>query len=278
MKIHIKTKKAPAPENEEVQEMSEDEEPETNRGIYYWHFRLTLSQEEATEESRAKEMHPRRLRANCQYLIDKICDLYIKPKYRKTWTAVIEYYDSKGEYTKPHLHFNFISEKSRDTMIKPIKAAYLENEGETLIGNKMFSLKPATFIDHDKWFRYALKQLPSLDSKLNLTPLENHNGALEDMRQRAHDQWIIGCEVNQSKASHKQTKEERYDRIVRFIEKPKKPTSILEITLGITNFYIKEKSPINSNTIQGYTLTYALTNGIISVLEFSKKIEKKILE
>ena len=187
----------------DAEDAEEAEEAEIKRGIYYWHFRLTLSQDCTTEESRKNsgDHSMKNLRRKSLWAIDKFKELYIKRKHADDWTAVIELYDSKGEYTKPHLHFNFISEKSRDTMIKPIKAAYLEENGETLIGNEMYSLKPATFIDDNKWFRYGYKQLPCLDHPLNLTPKRNHKGIKnqERMYQRAHDQWIIGCEVNQKK-------------------------------------------------------------------------------
>ncbi|AXH78376.1 MAG: hypothetical protein [Circular genetic element sp.] len=269
---------------EDLSEGEEDDE-EDPRGYYFWHFRLTLSQDCTTEESRKKLHAPTLLRKKCRPYINKILELYVKRSERKYWTACIEYYNDKGEYTKPHLHFNFTSHHVRDTMIRPLDLIHEAQVGFPLrgSGNAYFSLKPCAEVNYDKWRRYALKQLPTgPENTLNLTPAINHGG-LENqtkMWQRAHDQWILGCEVNQSKASHKKTKEERYDRIERFLKKNKEfppPTTIPAVALGIIEFYIKEKSPVNSNTIQGYTTTYCLKEGLLSVATLSENIAKKIM-
>jgi hypothetical protein len=46
----------------------------------------------------------------------------------------------------------------------------------------------------------------------------------------------------------------------------------LDIILGIQEIYLKEKRPINNQTIKGYSLTYMLTKGIVSKEKNAKNI------
>jgi hypothetical protein len=126
-----------------------------------------------------------------------------------------------------------------------------------------------TSIDDDRFYRYPLKQLESLDSPLNPTPPRQ---GLEILRQVALAQWKLGCEASQSKQVPREPAPDLYSRMCCKIEKPENPTTKYAVALGMLEFYLKENRPTNNQAIQGHIKTYCLQNGIISKEDFVKNL------
>ena len=263
----------------EAPEESEDEADETIRnGYYYYSLRLHFDEDPCTEESIEKggEHSATNLKKQAQPFIDKILELYVHGQWKHRWIAGIERKDKCGFYARPHLHFNFVSSTVKPTIQAELRRLHLVVQQCQLKGNNMYSLQQHVLIN-DEWWRYPLKQFSKLRSGLNLTDRGNFPSKLAEMHKRAHDQWLIGIPINQKKMAGKTKKLELYDRMTEFIEKDKKPTSVFEVCLGMNNFYLFEKRAINPNTVEGYVRTYCLTNKLMSVSQFSQKMENKIM-
>lgn len=239
----------------------------------YVKIRLTLDDDVVSEESlKNNNRHrPSTLKKRANDYVQKMIKDHAKQ--RGIYSAVVEILDKFGNYTRPHLHLHFVSTKKDDTIRTSLKRLYFELNDEKLKGNNLYSMKLETFIDDDRFYRYPLKQLESLDSPFNLTPPRQ---GLEILRQVALAQWKLGCEINQSKQVAREPAPDLYSRMCCKIEKPEKPTTKYAVALGMLEFYLKENRPINNQTIQGYIKTYCLQNGIISKESFVKNLIKNI--
>lgn len=83
-----------------------------------------------------------------------------------------------------------------------------------LLGVQNWSLKPETYVDEHKFFRYPLKQnfFPKLCSGFS-------EDELQELRLVALENYKIATEINQNKADHKANSENLYDRLEHFLEK-----------------------------------------------------------
>lgn len=184
----------------------------------------------------------------------------------------IEVHNKLGEYTFPHVHFHFTSHTKKDTIIKQLKRTYLSMYEEALVGNKMYSCKIEVDVNYERFFRYSLKQYEAIE------PIIEHKlcsgfstSELESFRKVAYAQHQLGQEVHQTKADKREIATTKFARACLKLDKLENPSK-LDIALGIQEIYLKDESPINNNTIAGYTLAYCLKRGIISKEENAQKI------
>lgn len=252
-------------------DLADPEWIEPIKPLAYVKIRLTLDDEIVTPETLKKMHSPARLSRRAEPYVTKMINDHAKQ--RGLYTAVVEILDKLGNYTRPHLHLHFVSTKKDDTIRTSLKREYFAQNDEILKGNNLYSMKFETFIDDDRFYRYPLKQLETLDTPLNLTPPRQ---GLDVLRQVALAQWKLGCEINQSKKTKQEPSPDLYQRMCCKIEKPEKPTTKYSVALGMLEFYLNENRPINNQTIQGYIKTYCLQNGIISKEDFVKSLIKNI--
>lgn len=184
----------------------------------------------------------------------------------------IEYHDKFGEYTKPHLHVHFKAYAKKDTILKQMKRRYEALFDEVLKGNAMYSFVLETDVDEYRFFRYPLKQYTCLqDIKDENLCYRFDDEKLEDLRNTAHEQYKIACEINDVKKTKKDESSSIYQRIQFSLDKLPAPNPI-DIILGIQEIYLKEQRPVNNVTIAGYSNTYMLQKGIISKEDNARKI------
>lgn len=184
----------------------------------------------------------------------------------------LEVQNKLGEWTFPHVHFHFTSYTKKDTLVKQLKRIYHRLYDEALVGNKKYSCKIETDVNMERFFRYSLKQYEAIE------PIIEHNlcsgfttSELEAFRKVAHAQYQLGIEVNQTKADKREIATTKFSRACLKLDKIENPTK-LDIALGIQEVYLNDESPINNNTIAGYTLAYCLKRGIISKEKNAEKI------
>lgn len=181
----------------------------------------------------------------------------------------VEVHNKYGLYTYPHVHIHFKSQMKKDTILKQLKRKYEEAYGEPMIGTKRYSFKPETNVDEVAFYRYPLKQYETMPRYCLYDGFDYDE--MDEMRRVAHAQYKIGVEVNDAKKTKKDEHTSIYERCCVELDKLSSPRP-LDIILGIQEIYLKEKRPINNQTIKGYSLTYMLTKGIVSKEKNAKNI------
>lgn len=170
-----------------------------------------------------------------------------------------------GETTKAHYHFVFEDDsgKTKDAIRKQI-IRFSEKLGHKLRGNAMYSLgQDEEPDDINRWLRYSHKQSQEGDKPFtwgNKFPsdfnyAEQQKLAIEEFK-RTSSQLV----KNRDKIAEKET---FYDKIVKYLEE-KGLKDLKSIHIAIQQFYIQEKKPINYSTVDGYTITYMLSNQLMS--------------
>lgn len=164
-----------------------------------------------------------------------------------------------GEPTKRHFHFNFLSDSKKDTLQKGIRAFYSER-GYVCKGNRCYSLQQCDEPeDFGRWFRYCMKE--KYIKKLSSSS-EIDFDKLEILAKDERQQSIKHNLANRAKLMDKNT---LYDKIVMDLEKQDpRPADFKSIWSFIVAYYVKEKKPVNLNTIKGYTITYCISTGLIT--------------
>lgn len=184
----------------------------------------------------------------------------------------LEVQNKLGEYTFPHVHFHFTSHTKKDTLVKQLKRIYHSLYDEALVGNKKYSCKIETDVNMERFFRYSLKQYEAIEPIIEQKLCSGFSTSeLETFRKVAYAQYQLGIEVNQSKADRKEIATTKFSRACLKLDKLENPSK-LDIALGIQEVYLNDESPINNNTIAGYTLAYCLKRGLVSKEENAKKI------
>jgi len=164
-----------------------------------------------------------------------------------------------GEETKRHFHFNFTSDKKKDTIQKGIRSFYSER-GYVCKGNRCYSLQQCDEPeDYDRWFRYCMKEkyLKKLtrSSEVDFKTLEI---LAKDERQQSIKHNI----ASRAKLLDKST---LYDKLIMDLTKSDpKPNDYKSIWSFIVQWYVEQKKPVNMTTIKGYTINYCISEKIIT--------------
>ena len=96
--------------------------------------------------------------------------------------------------------------------------------------------------------------------------IKNRRSAYHQQKQLLSLQRQVQFQHSKLRDAKKTKKDEHtsiYERCCVELDKISNPRP-LDIILGIQEIYLKEQRPVNNVTIQGYSLTYMLTKGIIS--------------
>lgn len=227
--------------------------------LIYYKFRYTFQNLELKDEYSSMEKKQHIL--NVKGMLNDL-DPYIVDRC----TVGLEYMNSYGAPTHPHMHIHFTSRSKKDTIIKQLRRRAQEY-GETMRTNKVFSLKPETYVVEEKFFRYPLKQGLNIDWQKGFKEEE-----YTQMHLMANDCWKIGCEVNNSKKDRKEESTDLYDRLYRHVIKElKNEICDINVLAEIIKFYQIEKRPINMSTAKGYMYTVLLDSGKITPLDLAKQ-------
>lgn len=164
-----------------------------------------------------------------------------------------------GESAKRHFHFNFTSDKKKDTIQKGIRTFYSER-GYVCKGNRCYSLQQLEEPeDYDRWFRYCMKE--KYIKKLTRSS-EVDFEKLELLAKDERKQAIKHNLANRAKLLDKNT---LYDKIVMdLVKQDPRPADFKSIWSFIVAYYVKEKKPVNLTTIKGYTITYCISEKLIT--------------
>lgn len=164
-----------------------------------------------------------------------------------------------GEDTKRHFHFNFTSDKKKDTIQKGIRSFYSER-GYVCKGNRCYSLQQCDEPeDYDRWFRYCMKEkyIKKLTRSSEID-FEKCEMLAKDERQQSIKHNV----ANRAKLLDKST---LYDKLIMDLTKlDPRPNDFKSIWSFIVQWYVEQKKPVNLTTIKGYTITYCISEKIIT--------------
>jgi len=203
----------------------------------------------------------------------------VKPYIYTKCSAGFEFKSKTGDWCKPHLHIHFDTITPRDSIVKQLRRVWKEQMDEPFKVKTVWTMKEEHYLnDEVKFFRYAWKQYESLEAlkKHDLVQHGYSDAQIEEHRAVAHQVWLESREYARAKADkYEDDTGTIYDRCCKVLDEIN-PLTIRDINGVILDVYIKEKKPINLRTIDGYTLCYALTNGIVDKERVMDRAEQRL--
>jgi len=199
----------------------------------------------------------------------------IKPYVQTRCSAGLEFRSKVGDWCKPHIHIHMDTDTLRNTIVKKLKRVWNDlNDNEVPFKAKtVYTCVFEHSVKEELFFRYVWKQYDSIDAihKHGLY----HQGTEDLMVEHhpvAHQVWLESRQYNIVKADkYLESTTTIYQRICQALE-AEAPKTLAAIIKIIINLYVKEEKPINSNTITGYAINYALKINIISLDDYAKKL------
>lgn len=191
---------------------------------------------------------------------------YIREHYsmnKMTWG--IENHTKGMIKCKAHIHIHFVT-KHKPASIRKTLGRYFN-----IIGRHQ-CCKPQVLVDEDKFFRYPLKQQKN-DSYIGYNGVGFPVTQLNEMRDRANDEWILSAEIFQGKLEKKLERSTK-DRLFTYL-------STLDFVDEETlvkksyEYFVLNEDNFNVNTVNGYIHIYLLANGLKTYQSFYEKYYKK---
>lgn len=254
--------------NQKVQEkvpdhsMSEDEDDkplsyyDTVQAVHY-DFRFTWTEQD--EKFQYEDEKPR-WRSITKRLVEELLRLYTITQL----TCGMEYMSKRGEQCRAHIHIRFDTKATGPAIIRKIKR-FLQKYGQQTCGNKAFRFKPAVVRNFDEFYRYPLKQ--NLDYKLCYGLTKDR---LLHLHEVGKDSYSKTVEINQAKMDKMDSSDTMFQRLCIVLDKTL-VTQKIPLIIEALKFYVKERKPINRQTISGYIDTYMLMKGYISYEDYANK-------
>lgn len=178
-----------------------------------------------------------------------------------------------GEFTHPHIHFHFSTDKNIGAIRKGL-TRYWKDSGETRIRAALYSLKQEDDVkDLTAFYRYPLKQLNKEFHNFNKYPVDFD---LKLQTVLANEQYNQVVEIARAKALSDSNKQSTFDKLLIYLDelKPNSKETVLSLTL---KYYKREKLSMNISTMAGYALTYCSINDLVSDELILEKLKEKFL-
>lgn len=166
-------------------------------------------------------------------------------------TGGLEVKNKMGEHTRAHVHFRFLSNTKKDTMVKPFKRLIEYHEFETST-NKYWYFKALPEQDIAKFWRYPLKEtlMPSLCAGFK-------EDELKTMAQVANATLQTAIQINQKRQDNRDPTDTLFQRLCIYLRKLGKH-ELSAVVTAIIQFYTEENRPLNRTVIVGYAYTYLI--------------------
>ncbi len=168
-----------------------------------------------------------------------------------------------------HFHFHFQCYDVRETFRK-----WLRNNFEKMYNTPLRG--PAHYYvrvdpepeDYQAWLRYPCKELPVKRFCQN-PDLEDISGArcqwIKSMHEIGSAESLRRHRHNKEWRKKKNAKKTLFDKLCDFLDENRVPNMTPKGYFLLTQaFYLKEKKPLNRDTMEGYTTNYLMSHGLLS--------------
>ena len=206
-----------------------------------------------------------------QYVVKKFLSFFKATNV----TIGLEKLNKLGEETHQHIHIHFMTEVKIGTIRTALGRFWTEEEDKRT-GNQKYSLREELDVkDPNRFWRYAWKQgARQYNVYENLFGLEGFDPDVE--MKCAQEEYKMIVEVNRHKMEKELDKTSTYSKIVEYLEGTK-PQNLREVVSQTNDYYMKECSSMNANTIAGYVTNYAIQNKFIDKSKYDDKIYSMVL-
>jgi len=242
---------------------SEDEESQLEKTTksqcdIYYKFRYTFREDEKDIKGQ---------KDTCRYILSLLKKFIILNKF----TLGIECFKSGMEEAKPHVHIHFVSRTKKDTIIKSLKRADINDGCNLFHGNRCYALGIEVNVNEDKFFRYPFKQQKGDTYRYTIFGSFINSERAGTLRDEAYAVWITACEIQNKKNEKKEDNDQLSDRLFNYLDKLDNLDSDIKIKVAIQKFYIdEEKKPFNKTTALGYFYNYKISRKLMTHEELAK--------
>lgn len=206
----------------------------------------------------------------------KLLENYIDPSFNTISGCHFHNKSGSLDLENSHIHIRFIPQRNKAGEYKnksSLRKALFDNTPSDTLNRRNYAIIEHTIEDHDRWFRYPLKERYPTPIKWIFRIIPPFT--LQKQMLLAHTEWQLASDheknkILNAKSTSLYTKiqikldSKYYDISKNLIHKP----TYKDIYIDILDYYLINNKAITPNNIKGYTYLYLLKHSIITKQEF----------